>query len=250
MSLSETNHSSATPAPGQFHTTHWSLVLRAGETHAPHADVALDKLCRAYWHPLYAYVRRRGQRPEDAQDLTQAFFARLLEKKHLKLATPERGRFRSFLLKSFQHFLVNDWERGQAQKRGGGQKLFSLDEMAAEQGYQQQAADTLSPESLYDKRWALTLLERAMQRLSADYAAAGKGELFGQLQGLLLTEGTAESYRALAGPLGMNEGSVKVAVHRLRQRFREAVRAEVAQTVATPAEVDEELRCLMAALAG
>ena len=166
----------------------------------------------------------------------------------MKLATPERGRFRSFLLKSFQHFLVNEWERGQAQKRGGGQEIFSLDEMAAEQGYQQQATDTLSPESLYDKRWALTLLERAMQRLGADYAAAGKGELFGQLQGLLLTEGTAESYRALAGPLGMNEGAVKVAVHRLRQRFREAVRAEVEQTVATPAEVDEELRCLMAAV--
>jgi len=226
------------------------MVLLAGEAQTPDADAALEKLCRTYWNPLYAYVRRRGHSPHDAQDLTQEFFARLLEKKYLQLADRERGRFRSFLLKSLQHFLVNEWVRGQAQKRGAGQKVFSLDEVAAERSYLAQPADQLAPESLYDKRWAMTLLERAMERLGADYSGAGKQELFDQLKGLLLTEGSAESYRPLAGPLGLSEGAVKVAVHRLRQRFRDAVRAEIAQTVATPEEVDEELRCLMTAMSG
>ena len=250
MSLSEQNQTPVAPGAGHFNTTHWSLVLLAGQTQVPQAAAALDKLCSTYWSPLYAYVRRAGHGPEDAQDLTQEFFARLLEKKYLKLADRERGRFRSFLLKSLQHFLVNEWVRGQAQKRGGGKKNFSLDEAAAERSYLQQPADQLSPENLYDRRWAMTLLERTMERLGADYAAAGKRELFDQLKGLLLTEGSAESYRRLAEPLAMSEGAVKVAVHRLRQRFRAAVRAEIAQTVATADEVDEELRCLMAALAG
>ena len=250
MSSAPPHDSQAAAGIGQFNTTHWSVVLLAGQSPAPDADAALDKLCRTYWYPLYAYVRRAGHSPEDAQDLTQEFFARLLEKKYLQFADPDRGRFRSFLLKSLQHFLVNEWVRGQAQKRGGGQKIFSLDEAAAERSYLQQPADQLSPESLYDKRWAMTLLERAMERLGANYAASGKRDVFDQLKRLLLTEGSGESYRQLAGPLGLSEGAVKVAVHRLRQRFREAVRSEIAQTVATPAEVDEELRCLMAALSG
>jgi RNA polymerase sigma-70 factor (ECF subfamily) len=233
-----------------FQTTHWSVVLAAGQSQTSQAGTALERLCRIYWLPLYAYVRRQGNNPHDAQDLTQEFFARLLEKEYLKLASQDRGRFRSFLLKSLKHFLVNEWVRSHAQKRGGGQKVFSLDEEAAERSYQQQSSDQLSPESLYDKRWAMTLLERAMERLGADYAAAGKREVFDQLKGLLLTEGTAESYRQLAGPLGLSEGAVKVALHRLRQRFRDAIRAEIAQTVATPAEVDEELRCLMNAMSG
>ena len=226
------------------------MVLLAGEAQAPRADAALESLCRTYWNPLYAYVRRRGHSSHDAQDLTQEFFARLLEKKYLQLADRERGRFRSFLLKSLQHFLVNEWVRGQAQKRGGGQYVFSLDEEAAERTYQQEPADEMVPESLYDKRWAMTLLERAMDRLGADYAATGKRELYDQLKPLLLTEGSGESYRQLAAPLGLSEGAVKVAVHRLRQRFRDAVRAEISQTVATPEEVDEELRCLMTAMSG
>lgn len=250
MSGPTPNEKHPSSAVGQFNTTHWSLVLLAGQTQTPHAAAALDKLCGTYWSPLYAYVRRAGHSPEDAQDLTQEFFARLLEKKYLQFADRERGRFRSFLLKSLQHFLINDWVRGQAQKRGGGQKPLSLDETAAEQSYLLQPADDLSPEALYDQRWALTLLERAIERLGADYTAAGKREVFEQLKGLLLTEGSSESYRERAGPLGLSEGAVKVAVHRLRQRFREAVRAEIARTVATPAEVDEELRCLMAALGG
>ena len=248
MAPSPQNETQTAAGIGQFNTTHWSVVLLAGESQAPQADVALDKLCRTYWYPLYAYVRRGGHSQEDAQDLTQEFFARLLEKKYLKLATQERGRFRSFLLKSLQHFLVNEWVRGQAQKRGGGRKILSLDEEAAERTYQQEPAVQLAPESLYDKRWAMTLLEKAMDRLGENYAAAGKRELFEQLKGLLLTESSGESYRQLAGQLDISEGAVKVAVHRLRHRFREVVREEISQTVATPAEVEEELRCLMAAL--
>jgi RNA polymerase sigma factor (sigma-70 family) len=248
MASSGSTENNAPPGAGQFNTTQWSMVLLAGQSHAPHASAALERLCRTYWQPLYAYVRRQGKSPHDAQDLTQEFFARLLEKKYLKLASQERGRFRSFLLKSLQHFLVNEWVRGQAQKRGGGRTIYSLDEDAAERSYLQQAPDQLSPESLYDKRWAMTLLERAMERLGADYDTSGKRALFDQLKPLLLTESSGEAYRQLAGPLGMNEGAVKVAVHRLRQRFRGVVRAEVAETVATPDEIDEELRCLMAAL--
>jgi len=239
------------PSPigaGQFNTTHWSVVLLAGQTQAPQAEAALEELCRAYWPPLYAYVRRQGHSPHDAQDLTQEFFSRLLEKRYFKLAAQERGRFRSFLLKSLNHFLVNDWVRSQAQKRGGGQKPLSLDEEAVERLFQQEPPSTLPPESLYDKRWAVTLLERAMKRLGDDYAEAGKADLFERLKGWLLTEGSVQSYREMAGLLDLSESAVKVAVHRLRQRFRDAVRAEIAQTVASPAEIDEELRCLMASL--
>ncbi|MES2470178.1 MAG: sigma-70 family RNA polymerase sigma factor [Verrucomicrobiota bacterium] len=239
------SESEAFPAAGQFNTTQWGMVVLAGQSQAPHAGEALETLCRTYWSPIYAYVRRKGHRPHDAQDLTQEFFSRLLEKKYLKLASQERGRFRSFLLKSLQHFLVNEWVRGQAQKRGGGQ---ALDEDAAEQSYQQAMADQPGPETVYDRRWALTLLERAMERLGADYAATGKKELFDRLQPLLLTEGAGASYRQEAALLGLSEGAVKVAVHRLRKRLGEVVRAEVARTVADPADVDGELRYLMAAL--
>jgi RNA polymerase sigma factor (sigma-70 family) len=248
MPLPPHDGSHAADGAGNFNTTHWSLVLSAAQTQAPQAGAALDKLCSNYWYPLYAYVRRAGYEACEAQDLTQDFFARLLEKKYLKLADPERGRFRSFLLKSLKHFLTNEWVRGQAQKRGGGQHLLPLDEEAAEQAYQSEPAGALAPELLFDKRWAMTLLERAIGRLAEDYTAAGKRELFEQLRPLLLTEGSAEIYRQLAGPLGLSEGAVKVALHRLHQRFGDTVRAEIAQTVSTPQEVDEELRCLMAAL--
>jgi RNA polymerase sigma-70 factor (ECF subfamily) len=226
------------------------MVLLAGQTQAPLADAALESLCRTYWKPLYAYVRHQGHSRPDAQDLTQEFFARLLGKKYLKLATRERGRFRSFLLKSLKHFLINEWVRGQSKKRGGGREILSLDDEAAERNYLQQPADQLAPESLYDRLWAMTLLERAMERLGTQYAATGRQELFDRLKPLLLTEGSREVYREAAAPLGLSEGAVKVAVHRLRQRFREVVRAEIAQTVAAPAEIDGELRCLMAAMSG
>jgi RNA polymerase sigma factor (sigma-70 family) len=250
MSFSEPDEYEAPSRAGEFNTTHWSMVLLAGKTQTAQANAALEGLCRTYWSPLYAYVRHQGHSRHDAQDLTQEFFARLLEKKYLKLADRERGRFRSFLLKSLKHFLVNEWERARSQKRGGGQQILSIDDEAAERNYLQQPADQLAPESLYDKLWAITVLERAMTQLGAHYAATGRQELFDQLKPLLLTEGSRESYRLLTGPLGLSEGAAKVAVHRLRQRFREVVRAEIAQTVATPAEVDGELRCLMAAMTG
>src|SRR5687767_12341246 len=169
-----------------FATTHWSVVLRAGDSVSPEAGTALNYLCRSYWYPLYAYVRRKGHSPHDAQDLTQDFFARLLEKNYIQLAAPERGRFRSFLLKSLNHFLVNEWVRNNAQKRGGGRMLVSLDEEDAQRIYQQEPVNGLAAESLYDQRSAMTLLERAMVRLGEIYAAGGKRELFDQLKGLLL----------------------------------------------------------------
>jgi RNA polymerase sigma-70 factor (ECF subfamily) len=168
-------------------------------------------LCRSYWYPLYAYVRRKGHSPHDSQDLTQEFFARLLEKNYIQLAAPERGKFRSFLLKSLNHFLVNEWVRDHAQKRGGGQPLVSLDEEDAERIYQQEPMTGLAPESLYDKRWAMTLLERAMERLGDDYAAAGKRELFDQLRNLLLAEGP-EVLSPTGRNAGTKRGAVKVAV--------------------------------------
>jgi RNA polymerase sigma factor (sigma-70 family) len=246
MSITEQNDRRELTGAGNFNTTHWSVVLLAGQSMIPQAEAALENLCRTYWYPLYAYVRRQGHSAHDAQDLTQEFFARLLQKNYINLAAPERGRFRSFLLKSMHHFLVSDWVRGQAQKRGGGRKIFSLDEVAAEQTYLQEPAGQLAPESLYDKRWALTVLDRALDRLREDYGAAGKGALFDQLKGSLLADGS--TYAELAALLGMSEGAVKVAVHRMRQRFRQVVRAEVAHTVADPAHVDEELRCLRASL--
>ena len=250
MPPDETGEVPGTDHAGCFQTTHWSVVLAAGQSATPQAEAALTSLCRTYWYPLYAYVRRQGHRREDAQDLTQEFFARLLEKQCLKLADQGRGRFRSFLLKSLQHFLINEWVRGQAQKRGGGQQILPLDEEAAERIYQQEMSSPLAAENLYDKRWAVTLLDQAMDRLGADYATAGKRELFDHLKRLLLTEGSSDIYRETSRQSGLSEGAVKVAVHRLRQRFRDSVRAEIAQTVATPAEVDEELRCLMAAMSG
>jgi RNA polymerase sigma-70 factor (ECF subfamily) len=235
---------------GEFNTTQWSMVLLAGQSHASRADAALESLCRTYWNPLYAYVRHRGHSRPDAEDLTQAFFARLLEKKYLKLATQERGRFRSFLLKSLQHFLVNEWVRSRAQKRGGGREIFSFDADVAERQYLQQPAEPLAPERLYGKLWAMTLLERAMDRLGASYAAAGKEELFEGLKPLMLSEASREATRDRIRALGLSEGAAKVAIHRLRKRFREFVRAEIAETVATPDEVDGELHCLMAAMTG
>jgi RNA polymerase sigma factor (sigma-70 family) len=232
----------------QFNTTQWSMVLLAGQPQIAHAEAALENLCRTYWKPLYAYVRRQGHGPQDAQDLTQAFFARLLEMQYLSLASKERGRFRSFLLTSLKHFLINDWVRSQAQKRGGGHTVIPLDEASAEQCCSQHTSQTLAADSVYDQKWALTLLESAMDRLREEYAAAEKGTLFDQLKPMLLAGGSAETYRTLASSLGMSEGAVKVALHRLRKRFGDMVRLEVARTVASPADIDDELRCLHAAL--
>jgi len=228
-----------------FATTHWSLVLAAGHGSRPDAATALATLCETYWYPLYYYVRRRGCRAEEAQDLTQEFFARLLEKGYLKVADPERGRFRSFLLASLNHFLANEWRRRSARKRGGGKPAISLDAESAETRYRQEPAHNLTPENAYERRWAMLLLEKALLTLRDEYAAGGKAKVFARLSGFL---GGAErtAYGKAARELGTTEGAVKVAVHRLRKRCRAILRAEVAQTVADPADVDEELRHLMA----
>ena len=230
-----------------FATTHWSLVLAAGRGSRPGAGAALATLCETYWYPLYYYVRRRGCRAEEAQDLTQAFFATLLEKEYLRVADPERGRFRSFLLASLNHFLANEWRRRSARKRGGGKPAISLDAESAETRYRQEPAHNLTPERAYERRWALLLLEKALSKLRDEYAAGGKAKVFVRLSGFL-GGGERAAYEKAARDLDMTEGAVKVAVHRLRKRCRAILRAEVAQTVADPADVDEELRHLMAAV--
>jgi len=231
-----------------FATTHWSVVLAAGQSDVPRAQDALERLCQTYWHPLYAYVRRRGYSPADAEDLTQQFFAWLLERDWLGRADEQRGRFRSFLLTSISHFLANEWDKARAQKRGGG-RIVSLQRDEAETRDAREPADQLDPEQIFEWRWALALLEQVMNRLSTEFAQDGRAELFEALKPCLLGERTKQPYAVLAPKLGMTEGSVKVAVHRLRQRYRQLLRGEIAHTVAKPEEIEEELRYLFAVLA-
>jgi RNA polymerase sigma-70 factor (ECF subfamily) len=233
-----------------FTTTHWSVVLMAGRGPAPGADAALERLCRTYWYPLYAYVRRRGNGPEDAQDLTQEFFARLLERNYLGEVGPEKGKFRSFLLAALNHFLANEYDRARALKRGGGKAPISLDAETAEGLFLLEPATNLTPEKIFEKRWATTLLDQAFRRLRDDYTRTGKEEMFSELKAFL-TEGAASGdYAPVAARLRIPPGAVAVAVHRLRQRYRELVRAEVADTVASPGEMEAEMRHLFAVLAG
>jgi RNA polymerase sigma factor (sigma-70 family) len=239
---------SACDAPAVFATTRWSMVLAAGHSSVPGAQEALEKLCRAYWYPLYVYVRRQGQSPQDAQDLTQEFFARLLEKKYLRLADPERGKFRAFLLKSLQHFLVNEWEKARAQKRGGGQSVIHLDAEIAESRYAAEPVQALTLDQAYEKRWAVTLIETVVARLRESYSSDGRLPVFEDLKRFIWGEQAPLSYAEAAAQLGLSEGAVKVAVHRLRARYRELLRAEIAETVATPGEVDEELEHLISVL--
>jgi len=233
-------------APGgpDFRTTHWSLVLRAGRGDSPEAAEALERLCRTYWYPLYVYVRRQGHGPHDAQDLTQEFFARLLRLNSLEAVTPHKGRFRTFLLTSLQHFLADARDAARAVKRGSGQPLLSLDDDTAERRYRLEPATDDSPEVLYDRRWVLALLEQALARLRQEYAAVGKTRHFEQMKAFLEGPPAEGDYDRVAAALGLNSGAVTVAVHRLRQRYRDLVRAEIAQTVAGPEELADELRHL------
>lgn len=230
-----------------FATTHWSVVLRAGDAPGDESDRALDALCRGYWYPLYAYIRRLGRSPHDAQDLTQSFFAYLLEKRLLTRADPESGRFRSFLLGSLKNFMANEWRHQSAEKRGASQTI-SFDAQDAEDRYAIEPADESNPQSLYEQAWAVAVLDQAMTLLEAEHAAAGKQILFEQLAPCLQGDRTASTYAEIGAQLSMSEGAVKVAVHRLRQRYRELLRASVANTVADPLEVDGELRHLMEVL--
>lgn len=231
-----------------FSATHWSVVLRAAGDEAG-AESALAQLCQRYWYPLYAYVRRRGNSPDDAQDLTQAFFARLLEKKLLEKVDPKKGKFRSFLLTSVKRFLTDEWNKANAQKRGGNVKIISIDEDMAEDRYSREPADELTPDQLYERRWAMTILDQAMADLEAEHVRAGKAELFARLNGSLLGAKDS-SYAEVGEALGLKEGAVKVAAHRMRKRFRILLRDEIARTVGEEADIDAELRDLLSVLRG
>ena len=220
-------------------------MLAAGHDSAPGAQEALEKLCSAYWYPLYAYVRRQGRRPEDAQDLTQAFFAKLLEKKSLRHAQRERGRFRTFLLTSLKNFLSHEWEKAQSVKRGGGAVHLSWDQTSAEERYQLESVSELSPDKVFEQRYALTVFQQALTHLRDESIAAGKSDWFEQLKGFLTDQPAEGAYKAAAERLGMSPDAVAVSVHRLRQRYGELVREAIAQTVASPAEVQDELRYLI-----
>jgi RNA polymerase sigma-70 factor (ECF subfamily) len=230
-----------------FATTRWTVVLAAGHRGAPQADIALEELCRTYWFPLYAYVRRHGHSREDAEDLTQAFFARLLEKNYLEGISKDKGKFRAFLLVAVKRFLANEWDRARSQKRGGGVKPLSLDWQDADTRYQIDPADNLSPDKLYDRAWAMTLLERVITRLRDESAAEGKARLYDHLKTFLMA-GKSDIPYARAAALEMTEGAVRVAIHRLRRRYRELLREEIAQTLSDPAQADEEMQALFSAL--
>jgi RNA polymerase sigma factor (sigma-70 family) len=236
------------PKPGDFSTTNWSVVLEAGRTDVARAAVALEHLCRKYWHPIYVFVRRRGSNHHEAEDLTQAFFAYLLEKETLKAVDRRKGKFRSFLLASLTNFLLNEWDRRQTLKRGGRHQIISLDEMAAEKLYRQEPVEHFSPEKLFERRWAITIIEQVLARLKNEYAAADNADLFIKLESGLTGEVAPGAYENWASALDMSEGAVKVALHRLRRRFGELLRSEVAYTVADPAEVAGEIRHLLAAI--
>ena len=233
---------------GAFVTTHWSVILDAGNASSPKAGAALEAMCRIYWYPLYAYVRRKGYNAPDAQDLTQEFFTRLLTRNYLSVADRNKGKFRSFLLGSLEHFLAREWTKAHAQKRGGGQRLCSLDEMGAENRYLLEPAHELTAEKIFDRRWATTVLDQAMAQLREECVATHKGDLFEKVERFLSGEKGEVSYANVADALKMSEGAIKVAVHRLRQRYGELVRAEIAQTVETPEKADEALRYLLTVL--
>ncbi len=236
------------PAGGQFPVTHWSLVLRAGQRTEPGAAEALEQLCRAYWFPLYAFARRGGATPEAAQDVTQEFFSRLLTKNYLQTADPERGRFRSFLLMSFKHMLANERRDAARQKRGGDALLFSLDALHPEERYGVEPAHELTPERLFERQWAEALLARTLDRLEAEYA--DRAMRFAELKVFLVGPKGSAPYAQVATRLGVSEGALKLVVYRMRQRYAEIFRDEVAQTVEHPPEVEDEIRHVFAVLAG
>jgi RNA polymerase sigma factor (sigma-70 family) len=234
------------PRDGQFGPTRWTLVCAASRSGAsPQAERALEELCRQYWYPLYAYVRRCGHGAQEAEDLTQEFFARLLARNYLHHVDRGKGKFRSFLLAGLKHFLANEWDRARAQKRGGGERLVPLN---AETRYEKEAAHALTPDRLFDRQWALTLLDQVLTRLREESVAENKTAQFDELKIFLTAGKGAISYADAAARIGTTEGAAKVAVHRLRKRYRKLLRDEIAQTVNDPAQVEEEIRALFASL--
>jgi RNA polymerase sigma-70 factor (ECF subfamily) len=242
-----------TGAPGAvgqplFATTHWSVVLAAAQEETPEAAAALERLCSTYWYPLYAFIRRQGYDVADAQDLTQGFFAHILSRRFLQRACPAKGKFRSFILGSLKFFLADELAKLQAQKRGGGRALVFLDAHTAEERYRLEPVEVMDADRLFERRWAITLLDRVLERLEAEFLGAGKQRLFARLREFLLGDRGSATYQEVGEALGMTEGAIKVAVHRMRQRYRELFREEIAQTVADPAEADEEMRHVFAAI--
>jgi RNA polymerase sigma-70 factor (ECF subfamily) len=248
--LRMSNQTPTSEPPQAFPPTRWSLVVAATRKDALESAAALESLCRAYWYPLYAYVRRRGQSPQDAQDITQEFFCRLLEKRWLDSADRAKGRLRAFLVVALKNFMSKEWRRASAQRRGGGQHQVAFDTAFAESRFAADPAARLEPDAAFDREWALTLLDLTIHRLRAEFAAAGRPEDFEALKSCLLAERGAIDYSVLAGKIGSNEGAARVAAHRLRKRFRQIYRDEIAQTLAEGADLDDELRHLAAALSG
>jgi RNA polymerase sigma-70 factor (ECF subfamily) len=233
---------------GVFATTLWNVVLQAGAEETTAAGSALQFLCEAYWYPLYAYVRRQGHSPEDSEDLTQEFFARMLQRNYLRLADQKRGRFRTFLLTSLKHFLINEWTKANRAKRGGGSKLLSLDVELTETRFLAEATDGRSPDKAFDRRWATVVLERALDQVEREFASEGRTALFTELRASLTGEENENSYADIGRRFGMSEGNVKVTAHRLRRRYRELLREEIGRTVDTTSAIDAEMNDLMAAL--
>lgn len=244
---SEISESAAAPG-AHFATTRWTVVMAARDKASPESAVALQALCTGYWPPLYAFVRRLGNSPQDAEDLTQEFFTRLLQKDWLDAVDRDRGRFRTFLIMAVKRFLANEWDKSRAARRGGGQMLVPLDAQLAEECYLADSGSALSADHLYERRWALTLLEQAMARLRTEYESDGRGEDFARLK-VYLTAGRGEiPYEKIAHEIGASEGAARVAVHRLRKRFREVFRAAVADTVSNAGDVDAEMRYVVEVL--
>jgi len=233
------------PRDGRFATTHWSLVLSAGRGAGSGSEQALARLCELYWYPVYAFIRRHGHSSDEAGDLTQEFFALVLEKSYLRTADPGRGRFRSFLLACLRHFLSNQRDREIAIKRGGAYHIVPLEIDSAEGRYLHEPAEELTPDKIFERRWALTLIERVLSRLRDEHVARGKQKLFEALSGFLTGDSADLSYLDVAQTLGATEGAVKVAVHRLRRRFRDLLTEEVEATVADRHDVEDEIRHLL-----
>jgi RNA polymerase sigma-70 factor (ECF subfamily) len=230
----------------RFVTTHWSAVARAGTDDPAAAREALGELCQTYWYPLYCFIRRQGHAPHEAEDLTQGFFARLMEKNFVGNARRERGKFRTFLLVALKGYLANEWDRQHAQKRGGFHTVVEIDQAMVEARLDAELKQELTPETLFERQWALMMLEQTMTRLGEEYIDTGRAKLFEHLSACLAQSQASVSYAEIARELRLTEAAVKQASYRLRARYREILRSEIAKTVSTPEEIDEELRCLFA----
>jgi len=248
MAKARDRFSSASGKDHEFAATRWSVVVVAGRRSSPDSQKALQSLCEAYWYPLYAYVRRRVADSNDAHDLTQAFFAELLAKNYVGLARAERGRFRAFLLTSLKHFLSKERDKAKAQKRGGGKAPISLDFESADSRYRVEPGCDLTAEQIYDREWAIALLGRILQRLERESAENGKAEQFEELKGFLIGDHGGATYADVAHRLGTTEAATKMAAHRLRRRYRELLREEIAETVSSPEEVEDEIAKLFVTL--